>query len=241
MTAICSCVFYIFMILLSTLIIVFRVFYSILQFRYHISFHWTKYWQRGLATESLQSVWSSLISWVVLTGPRNTQSWLSPFFCPTSAWVDTFTHRSVTFSTRMSDLSHVNFPVPFLLQKKECFEFMLRMKINIHLKSVAPVHQKLSLKEVDPIWFTNFVNVSGSRWSRRKPPDNSHSSMAVYLEHPSSQVLVLVRNFTQTLGLIIRWSLGHPTFSRKNMISIKSFAFDNGYSPFSLQVARPDT
>ena len=39
MTAICSCVFYIFMILLSTLIIVFRVFYSILQFRYHISFH----------------------------------------------------------------------------------------------------------------------------------------------------------------------------------------------------------
>ena len=121
MTAICSCVFYIFMILLSTLIIVFRVFYSILQFRYHISFHWTKYWQRGLATESLQSVWSSLISWVVLTGPRNTQSWLSPFFCPTSAWVDTFTHRSVTFSTRMSDLSHVNFPVPFLLQKKRMF------------------------------------------------------------------------------------------------------------------------
>ena len=33
----------------------------------------------------------------------------------------------------------------FFAAKKECFEFMLRMKINIHLKSVAPVHQKLSL------------------------------------------------------------------------------------------------
>ena len=89
---------------------------------------WTRYWHSGLATASRQSAWSSSGAAEELLGPRKTQRWLSPAATPATAPAPLLLAQSpAPAPTSRPDCSQVKVPAPRLL------------------KSVAPVHQKLSL------------------------------------------------------------------------------------------------